>query len=58
MIEPLPQTVTYMTEAELTELEELRMRVTLLRQDIYLEQVRVVRLIRYIIEWSSMPTKK
>ena len=58
MIEPLPQTVTYMTEAELTELEELRMRVTLLRQDIYLEQVRVVRLIRYIIEWSSMRTKK
>lgn len=54
MIEPLPQTITYRTEAELRELEKLRMRVTLLQQDIYLEQVRVGCLIRYItvlIEW-------
>ncbi|XP_047428069.1 tubulin epsilon and delta complex protein 2 isoform X2 [Mugil cephalus] len=35
---PLPLTVTYTTEAELQELERLRMRVALLQQEIYLEQ--------------------
>ncbi|XP_034395862.1 tubulin epsilon and delta complex protein 2 isoform X2 [Cyclopterus lumpus] len=38
MIAPLPPTVTYTTEAELRELETLRMRVSLLQQEIYLEQ--------------------
>ncbi|XP_008281987.1 uncharacterized protein C16orf59 homolog isoform X2 [Stegastes partitus] len=36
---PLPLTVTYTTEAELQELEKLRMRVALLQQEIHLEQV-------------------
>ncbi|XP_061567552.1 uncharacterized protein LOC133421800 [Cololabis saira] len=36
---PLPLTVTYTTEAELKELERLRMSVALLQQEIYLEQV-------------------
>ncbi|KAM6904969.1 uncharacterized protein tedc2 [Xenentodon cancila] len=36
---PLPLTVTYRTEAELQELERLRMSVALLQQEIYLEQV-------------------
>lgn len=40
MIAPLPPTLTYATEAELVELETLRTRVSLLRQEIYLEQVR------------------
>ncbi|KAL6102934.1 tedc2 [Pungitius sinensis] len=35
---PLPPTLTYATEAELVELETLRTRVSLLRQEIYLEQ--------------------
>ncbi|KAM6913653.1 tubulin epsilon and delta complex protein 2 [Lycodopsis pacificus] len=38
MIAALPPTITYTTEAELRELETLRMRVSLLQQDIYLEQ--------------------
>nr|XP_040046520.1 uncharacterized protein LOC120827580 [Gasterosteus aculeatus aculeatus] len=38
MIAPLPPTLTYATEAELVELETLRTRVSLLRQEIYLEQ--------------------
>lgn len=38
----LPTTITYTTEAELQELEKLRMRVALLQQEICLEQVRVV----------------
>ncbi|XP_044036199.1 tubulin epsilon and delta complex protein 2 isoform X3 [Siniperca chuatsi] len=38
MIAPLPLTITYTTEAELRELEKLRMRVALLQQEIYLEQ--------------------
>ncbi|XP_022051043.1 tubulin epsilon and delta complex protein 2-like isoform X3 [Acanthochromis polyacanthus] len=36
---PLPLTVTYTTEAELQQLEELRLKVALLQQDVYLEQV-------------------
>lgn len=43
VIAPLPLTITYTTEAELRELEKLRMRVALLQQEIYLEQVRLVR---------------
>lgn len=35
---PLPPTVTYTTEAELRELETLRMRVALLQQECYIEQ--------------------
>lgn len=42
IIAPLPLTITYTTEAELRELEKLRMRVALLQQEIYLEQVRFV----------------
>ncbi|XP_038556735.1 tubulin epsilon and delta complex protein 2 [Micropterus salmoides] len=38
LITPLPLTITYTTEAELRELEKLRMRVALLQQEIYLEQ--------------------
>ncbi|XP_031733612.1 tubulin epsilon and delta complex protein 2 isoform X2 [Anarrhichthys ocellatus] len=38
MIAALPPTITYTTEAELRELETLRMRVSLLQQEIYLEQ--------------------
>ncbi|XP_070779805.1 tubulin epsilon and delta complex protein 2 [Enoplosus armatus] len=38
MIAPLPLTITYTKEAELRELEKLRMRVALLQQEIYLEQ--------------------
>ncbi|XP_074553077.1 uncharacterized protein tedc2 isoform X2 [Halichoeres trimaculatus] len=38
IIAPLPLTVTYTTEAELREVETLRMRVALLQQDINLEQ--------------------
>ncbi|GLD66188.1 uncharacterized protein AKAME5_001760100 [Lates japonicus] len=38
MIAPLPLTITYTTEAELQELEKLRMRVALLQQEINLEQ--------------------
>ncbi|XP_062421990.1 uncharacterized protein LOC119219952 isoform X2 [Pungitius pungitius] len=38
MIAPLPPTLTYAMEAELVELETLRTRVSLLRQEIYLEQ--------------------
>ncbi|AWP18943.1 Hypothetical protein SMAX5B_020899 [Scophthalmus maximus] len=38
MITPLPLTITYTTEAELQELEKLRMRVALLQQEINLEQ--------------------
>ncbi|KAL7379344.1 hypothetical protein ABVT39_026442 [Epinephelus coioides] len=38
MIAPLPLTITYTTEAELRELETLRMRVALLQQEIHLEQ--------------------
>ncbi|XP_070704051.1 tubulin epsilon and delta complex protein 2 [Pempheris klunzingeri] len=38
VISPLPVTITYTTEAELRELEKLRMRVALLQQEIYLEQ--------------------
>ncbi|XP_040012496.1 hyphally regulated cell wall protein 3 [Xiphias gladius] len=38
MIEPLPLTITYTTEAELQELEKLRIRVALLQQEINLEQ--------------------
>ncbi|KAM8844258.1 uncharacterized protein tedc2 isoform 1-T1 [Spinachia spinachia] len=38
MIAPLPPTLTYATEAELVQLETLRMRGFLLRQEIYLEQ--------------------
>nr|XP_046272206.1 uncharacterized protein LOC124073779 isoform X2 [Scatophagus argus] len=34
----LPPTITYSTEAELRELENLRMRVALLQQEMYLEQ--------------------
>ncbi|XP_035511125.1 uncharacterized protein LOC118323291 [Morone saxatilis] len=44
MIVPLPPTVTYTTEAELRELENLRMRVALLQQDIYLEQALLEKL--------------
>ncbi|XP_036004614.1 tubulin epsilon and delta complex protein 2 isoform X2 [Fundulus heteroclitus] len=36
---PLPLTITYRTERELQQLERLRMRVALLQQEIYLEQV-------------------
>lgn len=36
---PLPLTITYRTEQELQQLEWLRMRVALLQQEIYLEQV-------------------
>lgn len=36
---PLPLTITYTAEAELRELEKLRMRVALLHQEIYLERV-------------------
>ncbi|XP_041823615.1 uncharacterized protein LOC121628581 isoform X2 [Melanotaenia boesemani] len=36
---PLPPTITYRAEAELQELERLRMRVALLQQENYLEQV-------------------
>lgn len=46
MMAPLPPTITYTTEAELRELETLRMRVALLQQEISLEQVRVVHLVR------------
>lgn len=42
MIAPLPITITYTTEAELRQLENLRMRVALLLQEIYLEQVKIV----------------
>ncbi|XP_005454960.1 uncharacterized protein tedc2 isoform X1 [Oreochromis niloticus] len=35
---PLPLTITYATEAELQELEQLRMRVALLQQEVDLEQ--------------------
>ncbi|XP_022608353.1 uncharacterized protein C16orf59 homolog [Seriola dumerili] len=38
MIAPLPLTVTYTTEADLRELERLRMQVALLHQEINLEQ--------------------
>ncbi|XP_074512735.1 tubulin epsilon and delta complex protein 2 [Sebastes fasciatus] len=38
MVAPLPPTITYRTEAELRELETLRMRVALLQQEIHLEQ--------------------
>ncbi|XP_054464005.1 uncharacterized protein LOC129098899 isoform X2 [Anoplopoma fimbria] len=38
MIAPLPPTITYTKEAELRELETLRMRVSLLQQEINLEQ--------------------
>ncbi|XP_036945236.1 tubulin epsilon and delta complex protein 2 [Acanthopagrus latus] len=38
MMAPLPPTITYTTEAELRELETLRMRVALLQQEISLEQ--------------------
>ncbi|XP_018536348.1 uncharacterized protein LOC108886149 [Lates calcarifer] len=38
IIAPLPLTITYTTEAELQELEKLRMRVALLQQEINLEQ--------------------
>ncbi|XP_068434791.1 tubulin epsilon and delta complex protein 2 isoform X2 [Clinocottus analis] len=38
MIAPLPPTITYTAEAELRELETLRMRVSLLQQEIHLEQ--------------------
>lgn len=38
MIAPLPPTITCTTEAELRELEKLRMRVAMLEQEIYLEQ--------------------
>ncbi|XP_068574764.1 tubulin epsilon and delta complex protein 2 [Cebidichthys violaceus] len=38
MIAALPLTITYTTEAELRELETLRMRVSLLQQEVYLEQ--------------------
>ncbi|XP_019113573.2 tubulin epsilon and delta complex protein 2 isoform X2 [Larimichthys crocea] len=38
MVAPLPPTVTYTTEAELRELEKLRMRVALLQQKMHLEQ--------------------
>ncbi|XP_040917844.1 uncharacterized protein LOC121198068 isoform X2 [Toxotes jaculatrix] len=38
MIAPLPLTITYTTEAELQELEKLRMQVALLQQEINLEQ--------------------
>lgn len=38
----LPITITYTTEAELQELEKLRMRVALLQQEICLEQVWIV----------------
>ncbi|KAM3863902.1 uncharacterized protein tedc2 [Diretmus argenteus] len=37
-IAPLPPTVTYTTEAELRELEKLRMSVALLQQEMYLQQ--------------------
>lgn len=43
MIAPLPPTITYTTEAELRELEKLRMRVALLEQENYLEQVKAAR---------------
>ncbi|KAK2833449.1 hypothetical protein Q5P01_017338 [Channa striata] len=38
MIASLPLTINYRTEAELRDLEKLRMRVALLQQEIYLEQ--------------------
>ncbi|XP_076607748.1 uncharacterized protein tedc2 [Chaetodon auriga] len=38
MIAPLPPTITYTTEADLRELEKLRMRVAMLEQENYLEQ--------------------
>uniref|UniRef100_UPI0037E9C1B2 tubulin epsilon and delta complex protein 2 n=1 Tax=Semicossyphus pulcher TaxID=241346 RepID=UPI0037E9C1B2 len=38
IIAPLPLTITYKSEAELRELEKLRIRVALLHQEIYLEQ--------------------
>ncbi|XP_026182051.1 tubulin epsilon and delta complex protein 2 [Mastacembelus armatus] len=38
VVAALPLTITYTTEAELRELEKLRMRVALLQQEIYLEQ--------------------
>uniref|UniRef100_UPI003AAB4697 uncharacterized protein n=1 Tax=Centroberyx gerrardi TaxID=166262 RepID=UPI003AAB4697 len=37
-VAPLPPTVSYTTEAELRELEKLRMRVALLQQQMYLQQ--------------------
>lgn len=52
MVAPLPPTVTYTTEAELRELEKLRMRVALLQQKMHLEQVRVVR-IKHSVHSSS-----
>lgn len=41
MVAPLPTTVTYTTEAELRELEKLRMEVVLLQQETCLEQVKL-----------------
>ncbi|XP_068605736.1 tubulin epsilon and delta complex protein 2 [Brachionichthys hirsutus] len=38
LIAPLPPTITYTTEAELRELEKLRMRVALLQQEVHLEE--------------------
>ncbi|XP_058509756.1 uncharacterized protein LOC131475559 [Solea solea] len=38
LISPLPPTISYTTESELRELEKLRMRVVLLKQEINLEQ--------------------
>ncbi|XP_034075460.1 uncharacterized protein LOC117548357 isoform X1 [Gymnodraco acuticeps] len=38
IIAPLPLTITYTSEAELRELENLRMRVALLQQETYIEQ--------------------
>lgn len=40
-VAPLPTTITYTTEAELRELEKLRMEVALLQQESCLEQVKV-----------------
>lgn len=51
MVAPLPTTITYTTEAELRELEKLRMKVALLQQEICLEQVRVEHLLLSSSQW-------
>ncbi|KAG8006961.1 hypothetical protein GBF38_023050 [Nibea albiflora] len=58
MTAPLPPTVTYTTEAELRELEKLRMRVALLQQEMHLEQVKVVRTVHQISVMELEPINR
>ncbi|XP_029364720.1 uncharacterized protein tedc2 isoform X2 [Echeneis naucrates] len=57
MVAPLPRTITYTTEAELCELERLRMQVALLQQEINLEQTLLDTLSPQLLSITSGPER-